>query len=98
MVRLFALCLTVLLPLLMQSCSTGDGGAGKLSGTVVYLSFEGGFYGIKGDDGKNYDPTNLPEEFRKDGLRVQFEAKQLKNQVSFHVWGNIVELVHIRKL
>ena len=69
-----------------------------MTGTVVFLSFEGGFYGIKGDDGKNYDPANLPEEFRKDGLRVQFEAKRPTRQASFHMWGVIVELVHIQKL
>jgi len=68
------------------------------TGTVVFLSFEGGFYGIKADDGRNYDPMNLPEDLRKDGLRVRFEAKELKDRASFHMWGTIVELVHIQKL
>lgn len=70
----------------------------KLTGTVVFLSFEGGFYGIKGDDGRNYDPTNLPEDFRKDGLKIRIEVKRLSNQASFHMWGVIVELIHIQKL
>jgi hypothetical protein len=68
------------------------------TGTVTFLSFEGGFYGIKADDGRNYDPTNLPEDLRKDGLRVRFEAKELRDRASFHMWGTIVELVHIQKL
>jgi hypothetical protein len=68
------------------------------NGTIVFLSFEGGFYGIKGDDGKSYDPINLPAEFRKEGMRVRFEAKELKNQASFHMWGIIVEIVHIQSL
>jgi hypothetical protein len=68
------------------------------TGTVIFLSFEGGFYGIKGDDGKSYDPINLPEDLRKDGLRVRFEAKELRDRASFHMWGTIVELVHIQKL
>jgi hypothetical protein len=68
------------------------------TGTVIFLSFEGGFYGIKADDGRSYDPTNLPEDLRKDGLRVRFEAKELKDRASFHMWGTIVELVHIQKL
>jgi len=66
-------------------------------GTVVYLSFEGGFYGIVGDDGKNYDPINLPQEFKVDGLRVKFTAN-ITNHVSFHMWGYVVQLLSIERL
>jgi inhibitor of cysteine peptidase len=65
---------------------------------VVFLSIEGGFYGIKGDNGKNYDPANLPDEFRKDGLRVRCEVRELRDRASVHMWGTIVEVVHIEKL
>jgi hypothetical protein len=66
------------------------------TGTVRYLSFEGGFYGIVGDDGEHYDPLNMPQEFRVDGLRVQFTAN-LTDYVSFHMWGHIVKLISIEK-
>lgn len=66
-------------------------------GTVKYLSFEGGFYGIVGDDGKDYDPISMPQEFKVDGLRVQFTAN-LTDCVSFHMWGYVVELFSIEKL
>ena len=91
-------CLVVLGALVLQSCATDKLDASQITGTVIYLSFEGGFYGIRGDDGKNYDPSNLPEEFRQNGMRVQFESKQLTNQMSFHMWGVIVEIIHIHKL
>jgi hypothetical protein len=87
-----------LFALLFQSCSTDSGDNFSVTGTIVFLSFEGGFYGIKGDDGRSYDPTNLPVEFRKEGIRVRFEAKELRDRASFHMWGTIVELVHIEKL
>jgi hypothetical protein len=61
------------------------------------LSFEGGFYGIVGDDGKNYDPLNMPQEFRVDGLRVRFTANMTDN-ISIHMWGHIVRLVSIERL
>lgn len=67
------------------------------TGTVVYLSFEGGFYGIVADDGKKYDPINMPEEFKVDGLRVRFTAN-LTNYASFHMWGYVVELFFIERL
>jgi hypothetical protein len=66
-------------------------------GTVRYLSFEGGFYGIVGDDGKNYDPINMSQEFKVDGLRVKFTAN-ITDYLSFHMWGYVVQLLSIEKL
>ena len=66
-------------------------------GTVKYLSFEGGFYGIAGDDGKNYDPINMSQEFKVDGLRVRFTAN-LTDYMSYHMWGYIVRLISIERL
>jgi hypothetical protein len=88
----------LILAVLLQSCTTENEDAVKVTGTVAFLSFEGGFYGIKGDDGVNYDPTNLPLEFRKDGMHVRFVAKELPGRASVHMWGTIVELVTIQKL
>ena len=73
-----------------ESCKTENEDTFVTTGTIVFLSFEGGFYGIRGDDGKNYDPISLPDEFRKDGLRVRFEAKELPDRASFHMWGRII--------
>jgi len=98
MIRILFTTVLTLGPLLTQSCSTDSGDNFSVTGTIVFLSFEGGFYGIKGDDGRSYDPTNLPVEFRKEGMRVRFEAKELRDRASFHMWGTIVELVHIEKL
>ena len=84
--------------LLAPACTNDSGDMFVSTGTVVFLSFEGGFYGIKGDDGKNYDPMNLATEFRKDGLRVRFEAKELPNHASFHMWGTMIEIKQIEKM
>ena len=70
----------------------------KGTGTIEYLSFEGGFYGIIADDGEHYDPTNLPQPFRQDGMRVQFKLEIVENQASFHMWGTIVEVIRIAEL
>ena len=72
-------------------------------GTVKHQNFEGGFYGIVGDDGKHYDPLNLPQEFKEDGLRVRFVAERgqaimTDNIATFHMWGYIVRIVSIEKL
>jgi hypothetical protein len=67
------------------------------TGTVTYLSFEGGFYGIVGDDGKHYDPINMPQEFKVHGLRVRFTAN-FTDYPSYHMWGYVVRLVSIERL
>jgi len=67
-------------------------------GTVKYLDFEGGFYGIIGDNGERYDPLNMAEEFQVNGLRVHFEVKILHETGTFHMWGKPVSIVNIQKL
>jgi hypothetical protein len=95
---MIAAALTVAAMVAVQSCTTENEDAIKVTGTVVFLSFEGGFYGIKGDDGRNYDPINISQEFRADGMRVRFAAKELPGRASVHMWGTIVELLTIQKL
>ncbi|MCK9278405.1 MAG: DUF333 domain-containing protein [Methanoculleus sp.] len=62
------------------------------NGTVTYIDLEGGFYGIIAEDGMNYLPGNLPEEYRIDGLRVQFSADLDEETVGFHMWGTPVKV------
>lgn len=67
----------------------------EITGTVVYKNIEGGFFAIDADDGRKYDPINLPEEFRKDGLKVKLTARLKRDAVSFHMYGAIIEVVNI---
>jgi hypothetical protein len=69
----------------------------KTTGTIRHQGIEGGFWGILGDDGKNYDPTNLAQEFQKEGLRVAFEAVRSSSQASTHMWGTIVDIKSVKK-
>jgi inhibitor of cysteine peptidase len=62
------------------------------TGTVTYNELEGGFFGIVGIDDTNYDPINLPEEFSIDGTEVRFTAYSRDDMMSFHMWGQIIEL------
>lgn len=66
-----------------------------VTGTVKYLSFEGGFFGIAGDDGKNYEPRNLIEEFQKDGLKVRVTGIIRTDIMSYRQWGEILDITEI---
>jgi hypothetical protein len=67
------------------------------TGEIIYLSFEGGFFGIVTDEGIHYDPINLPSEFEIDGLRIRFIGEKL-DLYSFHMWGIIIRIIFIEKL
>ena len=67
------------------------------TGTVKYIPLEGGFYGIITDKGDRYLPINLPEEFKQDGLKVEFKAR-LKKIVTIHGWGKPIEILKIRRI
>ncbi len=68
-----------------------------VTGKVVHVPLEGGFYGIIADDGRQFDPLGLPEEFKEDGLAVRATLRPSEGVVSFRMWGTIVEIVHIEK-
>ena len=66
----------------------------EIIGTVAYKNLEGGFYAIDGDDGKKYNPINLPEPFREDGLKVKVTARK-QDAMSAHMYGGIIEVVDV---
>ena len=69
------------------------------TGTVQFLTLEGGFWAIQADTGMTYEPrSTLATEFQRNGLRVRFEAKILGDAGGIHMAGPIVEIVQIRKL
>jgi len=65
------------------------------SGTIVFVPLEGGFFGIAGDDGRNYLPLDLGQEFRVDGLRVAFEAEEAPDTATIQMWGTPVNVTSI---
>ncbi|MEN6611621.1 MAG: hypothetical protein ABFC24_12330 [Methanoregulaceae archaeon] len=67
----------------------------KELGTIRYISIEGGFYGFYPDSGGHYDPNNLPENFRVDGMRVMIEAITHDDQMTYHMWGIPLEITRI---
>ena len=67
------------------------------TGTIVFNDFEGGFYGITVGDLK-LDPVNLPDEFKIDGLEVQFLGRMFPHTSSFHMWGITFYIIDIERV
>jgi hypothetical protein len=70
----------------------------EFTGRVVYLSFEGGFWGIVSEDNRRYDPGWLADEFRREGLPVSVRARRLPASIGFHMWGEHIEILTIRRI
>lgn len=59
----------------------------QLQGKVVYLTMEGGFFGVVTKDGRKLLPMNLPKQFQQDGAVIQFSGKVLTDIVTIQQWG-----------
>ena len=57
-----------------KSTTISDADTFELRGTIVLKDLAGDFFAIDGDDGRTYDPINLPEEFKKSALNVNVTA------------------------
>ena len=67
----------------------------EIIGTVRYKEIEGGFHAIDANDGKKYDPINLPESYRKDGLMVRVTARIKTDMMNLRMYGQIIEIIDI---
>jgi hypothetical protein len=67
-----------------------------LQGTVVKKDLEGGFFAIDGDDGKTYEPLNLPEAFQNNGMRIKATVRVRDDVGSIHMVGEIIEIEDIK--
>lgn len=76
----------------------GDPALITKNGTVRYLDFEGGFWGIVADDSTRYDPGSLDPPYQRDGMRVRFDARRNEGQMSTRQWGTLVTIVRIDPL
>ena len=64
-----------------------------ISGKVVYQDIGMGFWGIIGNDGKEWLPVNLPTHHQVKDKPVTVKAKLVEDGMSMFMWGTMVELV-----
>jgi len=67
----------------------------EIEGTVSYQDLEGGFFAIQGQDGKRYEPVNLPPPYREDGLKVWLQARPRPDMMSVRMYGVIIDVIEI---
>jgi hypothetical protein len=96
-VSLVSILLVLSAVVMICGCITTTGGD-EVSGTVIYIPLEGGFYGIAGDDGKNYYPVNLEPYYEKNGTRILFTFVPEQDVATTAMWGIPVRITTIKTL
>jgi hypothetical protein len=69
----------------------------QITGAVHRLEVEGGVWVIRDAQGTTYQPVNLPDAFRKEGMSVEAVARHKNDLVSIGMAGPLVELLRIRE-
>jgi len=69
----------------------------RITGTVRHLELEGGLFVIRDAAGTQYNPLNLPDAYKLDGLPVEVEARRRDDTASIGMVGPMVEILRIRK-
>jgi hypothetical protein len=76
---------------------TVPAGAIQINGSVRYVTLEGGFWAVRGDDGVTYDPMNgLSRDYQRENLRVTLVAKVRNDLGGTHMVGPIIEVLSIQ--
>ena len=67
-------------------------------GAIVEVNQRNGWYGIVPDDdrGTRYAPDRLPDQFKKDGLRVVFSGRVGTVDPNVRTWGIPLTVTAIR--
>jgi len=69
----------------------------KIKGKVVFISMEGGAYGIIDKNGKKYLPINMPNQLKKDGAEVICSVRAA-DVASVFMWGEPVYIYSFETL
>lgn len=96
--KLAIILLIVITMITSQSLTSAASSNLQLTGEICYVSNEDGLYGILGDNGIKYQPTNLPRELRKDGLPVKFSAEIRDDIFTSINWGTTIKITTIEKI
>lgn len=70
----------------------------EAKGKVMFFNLEGGFYGIITENGSQYTPLNLKDEFKQDNLKVYFRGILRPDVVTTYNWGESIQLEDIYSL
>ena len=66
----------------------------RSKGTVRRVDEDGGFWGVRADDGRRYRVPDLPAVYQKDGTRIRF-AGHVRGEADPAPWRTVLDLTEI---
>lgn len=70
----------------------------EVKGKVVYQDLGTGFWGIVGDDGREWKPVNMPSGLQKRDLKVKVKLAEAEEGMSVFMWGTPVKILDYSKV
>jgi len=64
----------------------------KIKGKAKFVDLGTGFWGIVGEDGKEYLPMPMPEQLKFEGHSVECRAVKI-DAMNMFMWGETVRIV-----
>jgi hypothetical protein len=88
--------LFLLLLCLLSSCDlTSDDETFAIEGNVRFSAVEGGCWFVLTTNDTRYEPLDLPEDLKEDGLFVKLIVRPRDDAVSICMVGRLVEIVRV---
>lgn len=81
-----------------KSTQTNNKSQNWQQGTVIYLDFEGGFYGIETKQGKKLLPLNLSKIYQVTGKKISFIGLINNDVITIHQWGQPFTIKKIKDI
>ncbi len=69
----------------------------SLKGTIRRFSYGDSFYGIDGDDGRQYRPVGLTPGFKIEGLKVEVRGRLIRKKLLFKPQCIPIEIIDIKR-
>lgn len=71
-------------------------GYGHMRGTVrQHTVLDSRSWLVQGEDGRWYDPVNLPDSLKAEGTRINFSFKEASNWGYTYAGGELIELTQV---
>ena len=85
-------------PVNQDNAPTTSQASAVYTGTIVYKTFEGGFFAFISTDNKRYTLRHLPKAYRLDGLIVEITGSVNKDIITTTQFGDLLEVDTVKVL
>lgn len=74
---------------------TVQANASWISVKVIFLEFEGGFYGLVTNEGEKLLPINLGPEYKVANTKLKIQGKKIEGMMTIQQWGTPFKIAQI---